>query len=326
MSTGRTLLMVLRWGIFLLACSFLYVRLFGPKGIVASGGLSSIATGELGWTVLVPVIGLMFLNWGIEAVKWRLLLRRVERLTVVRSFIAVIMGTSIGLITVNRTGEFLGRVLLLAPEHRVSGSFASSLGSIAQFVVTLLFGGLGLLVLAMGEGSLPWPAGWVSTMLATLTALITFIVLVLYLNPGLFRQLLMLIPLMHRFERASVILAQYERSDLLMVLVLSAARYGVFAFQYIMLLHALGAITPSVEQLASIGVIYLIATLIPSILLTELGVRGSVALAVLEPLGAGSAPVLLATSLLWLINVAAPACAGSVLLLFARIRTKREAS
>lgn len=324
MSVGRALLMLFRWGIFLLACVFLYVRLFGPKGILAAGGQERIIAGDLPWPTIVFSVVLMFGNWAVEAVKWRALLCRVERLSFLRAFAATIAGTSVGLVTVNRTGEFIGRVLFLAPENRVAGSFTSALGSMAQFVITLVFGGIGLVALTVMEVPLPWPSGWVSGMLATLTALVTGTALVLFLHPGLFRQLLLLLPFLRRFNEASNILSRFERSDLVTVLLLSATRYVIFGLQYVLLLSAFGGGVDAFTSMAAIAVIYLIATMIPSVMLTELGVRGSVAVAVLGPMGVLGAVALLATSCLWMINVAAPACVGSLILLFARIRTKRE--
>jgi hypothetical protein len=322
MSIGRKLLLVFRWGIFLLACVFLYTRTIGPKGIVAVADLSSGSI--LSWPMLGVVCTLMLVNWGVEAYKWRMLLAPVEPVSMWRAFRATIAGTSVGLVTFNRTGEFLGRVLFLAPEHRVSGAFATALGSIAQFVVTLVLGGMGLLGLILVDLPVPWPAGWISWMLATLTALVTTVTLVLYLYPGILRQLLLLLPFLHRLERASVVLGHYQRSELLAILSLSAVRYAVFGTQFILLLHGTAA-GPSVVTMAlAIPLIYLIATLIPSIMLTELGVRGSVAVAVLGPMGGGDVAVLLATTMLWSINVAAPACAGSVILLLARIRMKSD--
>lgn len=314
-----------RWGIFLLACVFLYVRLAGPKGIVATGGQELLEQLRMNVPVLLVVATLMLVNWLIEAVKWRHLLKGVEHVPLGRAFTATIAGTSVGFVSLNRTGEFLGRVLFLAPEHRVAGGFATALGSIAQFVITLVAGGIGLLLLAVLASPLPWQAGWISWALATLTSLVAFIALVLYFYPGLLRQLLLLLPFLHRFEQASGVLSRYQRSDLLNVLLLSVARYAVFGFQFVLLLRAFGAGVERVEAVLAVPLIYLIATLIPSVMLTELGVRGSVAMAVLAPLGADDALVLMATTCLWVINVALPASVGSLILLFARIRSKHSA-
>ena len=323
MSLGRTLLMVFRWGIFLLACVFLYTRLAGPKGIVASVG-SDLWPSASYLLVLFTMVGLLMLvNWLLEAYKWRILMRPVEQIGIKRAFVATIAGTSVGLVTINRTGEFLGRVLFLSPENRVRGSFATALGGIAQFVITLVFGGIGLLALIVFAYPLPWPSGWLSWMLGSLTTLITIVALALYLQPALFRQMLLSLPVLKRLERASQVLGQQDHNVLLLVLVLSGARYAVFGVQFVLLLKGLGSGLSLPAAVLAVPVIYLIATLIPSVMLTELGVRGSVAVAVLVPLGAHAPAVLLATTCLWTINVALPAIAGSVILLMARIRTKQ---
>ncbi len=322
MSARRPLLMVFRWGIFLLACVFLYVRLAGPKGIVAMGGPSFLGLLRMNVPVLLLVGALMVLNWSLESEKWRLLLRDVERIGPWRALMATIAGTSVALVSINRTGEFLGRVLFLAPANRIAGGFATALGSIAQFVVTLVAGGIGLLLLTLSGTPLPWELGWMPWVLSTLTALVACLALVLFLYPGLLRQLLLLVPFLHRFDQASKVLSGYQRIDLRTVLLFSTVRYLVFGSQFVLLLLAFGTgLSPWVAALA-VPVIYLIATLIPSVMLTELGVRGSVAIAMLAPLGADGAVVLFATTTLWMINVALPAIVGSSILLFAHIRTK----
>ncbi|MBL7952043.1 MAG: flippase-like domain-containing protein [Flavobacteriales bacterium] len=314
--------MVFRWGIFLLACIFLYVRLAGPKGIVATGGPALLHELRANASVLLAMALLMIVNWLLEAMKWRQLLRGVEHVPLGRAFKATIAGTSVGFVSLNRTGEFLGRVLFLEPANRVAGGFATALGSMAQFVVTLTAGGFGLLLLTLFRLPLPWHAGWISWAVATLTTLVALMALVLYLYPGLLRQLLLLLPFLHRFEQASGVLSRYQRSDLLNVLFLSMARYMVFGFQFVLLLRTFDAGMGTFEAVLAIPLIYLIATLIPSVMLTELGVRGSVAMAVLAPLGAHDGLVLMATTCLWVINVALPASVGSSILLFARIRSR----
>lgn len=308
--------------IFLLACVFLYVELAGPKGIAVTDGQRVLDLLLTNRVVLLAIGALMLLNWWVESYKWRQLIHAVERVGPWHAFVATIAGTSVGFVSVNRTGEFIGRVLFLAPENRIAGSFATALGSIAQFVVTLAAGGFGLLVITALKLPLPWPQGWISWVLATLTALVTTIALVLYLYPGLFRQLLLLVPFLGRFERPSAVLSNFQRSDLLSVLLLSGTRYGLFTFQFVLLLHVFGSGVLVGHAMLGVPLIYLIATLIPSVMLTELGVRGSVAVAILVPMGGEAAVVVLATTCLWLINVALPACVGSLILLFARIRIR----
>lgn len=324
MSVGRVLLIVFRWGIFLLACAFLFSRFTGPKGILASNVVSELLRVPHLFPLFLGVFTLMIVNWGLEAMKWRILMHPVEYVAPLRAFWATIAGTSVGLVSVNRTGDLVGRVLFLRPENRVSGGFASALGSIAQFVVTLVLGGFGVLGLALSGGPLPWPEGWMTWMLVSLTALASVAALVLYLYPALFRQLLLYLPLLRRLERASSVLGDHKGHELVRVLLLSALRYLVFGVQFIFLLHGFDSGIPTSAAMLAIPVVYLIATLIPTLMLTELGVRGSVALAVFAPLGGADGPVLLATTCLWTINVALPACVGSVVLLLTKVRIRNE--
>jgi hypothetical protein len=322
MSVGRVLLIVFRWGIFLLACAFLVSRFQGPKGILTSGVVEDLLSRPNLTPLFMGVFALMLLNWGIEAAKWRVLMRPVESVPALRSFVATIAGTSVGLVSVNRTGDLLGRVLFLKPENRVRGGFATALGSIAQFVVTLVLGGLGMVVLAVSGHPMPWPGGWLTWVLVSLTALSAMVALLFYLHPALLRQLLMYLPFLSRLERASSVLGTHKEHALVVVLLLSSLRYFVFVGQFIILLSAFDSGVSVSAALFGVPMVYLIATLIPTVMLTELGVRGSVAIAILVPYGGVDSAVLLATTCLWTINVAIPACAGSVVLLLARIRTE----
>lgn len=322
---GRTLLLVFRWGIFLLACLFLYTHLSADKSRQALDALLHVWWNDIGLLKLIVVLGLMLVNWSVEACKWHWLMKPVERVGPLRALIATVAGTSVGFVTPNRTGEFLGRVLFLAPENRVRGGFATALGSIAQFVTTVVLGGLGLLAMQLLHRPLPWTSGWIPTMLVTLTALVSLGALLLYLYPGLLRQLLLQLPFLRRWEKASAVLNTYARHELLVVLLLSLLRYAVFAVQFMLLLRIFTNGITFADALLAIPVVYLVSTLVPTMMLTELGVRGTAAVALLAPLGGDEAGVLLATTLLWLINIVLPALLGSMILLVARIRTKQLA-
>ncbi|MFN3875441.1 MAG: lysylphosphatidylglycerol synthase domain-containing protein [Flavobacteriales bacterium] len=308
----RTLLFV-RWGVFLLALGFLAARLRQGSGMAALAieGRAAALRGPV-----AAALALMLVNWGLESRKWRLLVRGLEPISIARSFAATIAGTAIGLITPNRVGEFAGRVLFLAPEHRIAGAFATVVGSIAQFVVTLVLGMLGLIALTMGadpDYTDPLVPAWIG-----LCALLAVGSLLLYFNPQLLHALVQRLPWVSRWERHAAVLDRFAPGELRSVLVLSLARYAVFSAQFALLLMYFAGLAPE-EALPAMPVVFLIGTLIPTVMLTELGVRGSVAVAFFHS-GAGDAAVVLATTVLWLVNIALPAVTGAVILLVARIR------
>lgn len=270
--------------------------------------------------VLALVLALMLVNWGLESRKWRLLVRELESISKWRAFIATIAGTPIGLITPNRVGEFVGRVLFLSPEHRIAASFATAVGSIAQFVITVVLGLLGLVALVMQaehDQVSPDAAAWIG-----LCFLVAVATLLLYFNPDLLRAAIARLPVIKRWERHAAVLERFSASMLTRVLLISAARYGVFTVQFALLLGALAEV-PLDGAIAAIPVTFLVATLIPTVMLTELGVRGSVAVAVISPAAVHDQGVFLASTALWLINLGLPAMLGGIILLVARIRSAR---
>ncbi|MCW5899343.1 MAG: flippase-like domain-containing protein [Flavobacteriales bacterium] len=319
---ARKLLWVFRWGIFLLACVFLWWQLRADKGMLALQVLRGLPDDGRAMMLVASALVLVPVNWGIESWKWRRLVQRLEPLRPWRAFLATVAGTSIGLVTPNRTGEFLGRVLFLKPGDRVRGGFATALGSIAQFVITLLAGVTALVALLATGHPLPWPEGWYSAALISLTCLVAAGTLVLYLFPALMRGSILALPVLRRLERPSAVLNTFRRIELLEVLTWSALRYAVFTFQYLLLCEAFRIGVAPMTTMLVVPVIYLVATIVPTVLLTEIGVRGSAALAFFTPLGAAPEGVLLATSTLWAINLVLPAAVGGVVLVTARIRAQ----
>lgn len=310
---SRRTLFFVRWGVFVLAFGFLYARLSEGPGW---GAFSAVDRRDLFRSSVAAALVLMLINWGLESRKWRLLVRGLEPVTIARSFIATIAGTAIGIITPNRVGEFAGRVLFLAPEHRIAGAFATVVGSIAQFVVTVALGMLGLIALTLSaapDAGDPMVSAWIG-----LCALVAAASLLLYFNPQLLRAAVARMPVLRRWEREASVLDRFSMPELRAVLLLSLARYGVFTAQFALLLQACAGLPPD-ESLAAIPVAFLIGTLIPTVMVTELGVRGSVALALFAS-SANDGGIVLATTLLWLVNIALPAMAGALIMLVARIR------
>lgn len=319
---SRRTLLLARWGIFLAACAFLYIRLAAGQSTHAAWADWRIALGKASWPLWAAMFAMAVLNWGIEAAKWRWLVKPLERLSLGRAFSATLAGTTIGLITPNRTGEFMGRVLFLAPENRWQGSFATILGSIAQFVATVAFGGLAFLVWWRSAAAVAGHGRVWGVAIAMLVAAVAGAALVLFFKPGLLRQLVLALPVMKRLDKATSVLEGYAASELVRVLGMSMARYAVFAFQFMLLLHELAVITWP-QAMVVVPVIYLVTTLVPSMMLTDLGVRGSVAVALLAPAGGQAALVLLAAFAVWAVNLAMPAAAGALIILVARIRTRQ---
>ena len=324
---ARTLLFLFRWGVFALACGYLWREWSAGESTAALRWIQDAELLKGGHiAALMLVVLLMLANWGLEAIKWRLIIATAERISVPRAFMATLAGASVSLVTPNRTGEFVGRVMFLRPETRIGASALTLLGNISQVLVTLVVGCVGLAGMQWTALPLPVPAGWGTSAIVFLSVLLSIAGATLFLHPGLLRQVLDLVPLLRRFDHHFGALSEQRSSTLVLVLFLSLLRYAVFVLQFLLLLGLFGTAPSMADGLLAIPVIFLLTTITPTIMLTELGVRAGVAVALLVPLGAAAEDATWATTLLWSINVLLPAVIGSVILLLARIRMKPGAA
>jgi hypothetical protein len=269
-----------------------------------------------GGPTVIVICALMFLNWGLESFKWQLLLKKISPVSFVASVRSVLSGVTVSFFTPNRIGEFAGRVLHLEPGVRIRAAIASVIGSMNQLLVTIISGGLGLL---FSVSDLVVKTGVNSKVLvmSSVTGMILS-VLVYFRLPyfAVFLTKLRILPSVKSYIR---VLALYPLTDLGKLTIISALRYLVFTFQYIILLQVFGIEIPVADMIRLITIIYLVLAIVPSVALSELTLRGSVALYLMVPESGNSTGVLAASLILWLINLVIPAVLGSLSALYFRL-------
>lgn len=318
-TVSRRALLIIRLCVFTAACAFLFFKVIGNDLLSNDWLRWQGADRPIPWPMLAVVMALMPVNWSLEALKWRRLVVPIERIGVAKALAATIAGTSVALVTPNRTGEFVGRVLFLRPENRWSAGFVGVLGSMAQFIVTLV---VGCVAVAFGvfNPDASSGIGYAHKALVWMAVLIAAAGLWLYFRPDVLKRLLQALPFLDRFADRMAPLERADGGVLRIILALSLLRYAVFAAQFILLVHAFAGTAPF-EAALGVPAVFLFTTLLPTTLLSEVAVRGSVAAAVLP-----GAPMdlVIATTMLWLVNLVIPAIVGSIILLFARIRTNED--
>ncbi len=259
---------------------------------------------------------LMLLNWFTEVVKWRLLMGKwvvVSMLTLSR---AVLSGVTVSLFTPNRVGEFAGRVFHLRKRDRVFGALSSIVGSMNQLMITVFFGSLFLIVLS---GDMTELSELKQMLLFGFCIVVSLGFLLVYFNIGRIPSWLNSnLP----WKRLSVYLntlERFNRKDLVRVSILSCCRYVVFTSQYVILLIVFGVDVAIFEMVTLISVMYLVTSIIPGFAISELALRGSVAMQLFPD--EYSTGVLGASISIWLINIVSPAIIGAISFLY--IRSKR---
>lgn len=299
---------VLKLLIASVAFSFIYWQVVRREGLSTLLSVAREAWSEPHNRVLLSavVVG-MWLNWGIEALKWKLVLRPLERVSMLKAMEAVFSGLSVSFFTPNRVGEYAGRVFHLERADRAQAVLATILENVSQLVVTLFFGGFAL---AYGVQDLITTQSYLMSSLRILSVVGACFLVLAFVYSGVLQAMFVRLRMSGRWLRVTGILERYTRAQMIELLLLSALRYFVFTGQFFLLLHVFGAPLPYDVAILRIALTYLAMSIIPSIALTELGIRGALAAWVFQPVTEQVSGVLLATSALWVINLVLPALLG----------------
>ena len=89
------------------------------------------------WAVLII---LFVLNYLMESIKWKLVLAELNPTSILKSFKSVLVGQAFAFFTPARSGDYVGRILFLAPGNKLKGLAQMAWASYAQLLITLFFG------------------------------------------------------------------------------------------------------------------------------------------------------------------------------------------
>jgi len=334
---NKTYNIVIRVAIMVATYYFIYKEIFYKKRldyIVDSfNDLISqpYVTFLFAWTV-----ALMLVNWGIESLKWQFLMNKVEKISFLKSYEAILSGISVSIFTPNRVGEWFGRVFIMKKANPWKGVFVTMIGSFSQLLITIVVGSIALVFyIPTYFHDAAFYSNYLVYGLILLVTVITGSLLLIFLNvnalPGFINRLIKK-QFVHFNEYINVI-SHYTTFELITVMIFSFLRYCVFTLQFYILLMMFSVKIPFLHGMMIISMIFFVMTAIPTVTLAELGIRGSGARQLsgrsFERFGTLTDKIeigiLSATSTLWLVNLAVPALLGTLFVYrLTFFRKKRE--
>ncbi|MEA1877437.1 MAG: lysylphosphatidylglycerol synthase domain-containing protein [Bacteroidota bacterium] len=263
--------------------------------------------------VLAALAG-MPLNFFFEITKWNLLIRKIHHLSFPMASRAVFSGLTMAMLTPNRIGEIFSRVFVLPPDKRIEGIGYSGINSLAQIVIVQLCGLVGMGVLLL---HLPFKdnASHPLTYWVILVSIVISIILILiFMNLNWLSRIILLTRLDKKLPGLGKAFESLSKRDKWLALGLSAAKYVTFSLQLFFLLRYFGVDVAAGIGIPSIMTIFLLLNFLPVIAIGEAGIRGSVTLLILGLFSDADLGILAASLVLWMLNVALPALAGSFLM------------
>ncbi|MBK9330519.1 MAG: flippase-like domain-containing protein [Sphingobacteriales bacterium] len=261
------------------------------------------------YLILFTVMLFMLANWGIESVKWKLLIEKLHPISWLDAVEGILFGVTFSLFTPSRIGEFGGRVFALNTERK-EAIVSTILGSLAQIVVNLSIGALGLLLYAVFFENID---SYLLFAFVFIYLLMVAAVHFCFYNLDVVSNKFSNFPLLKKAYKYIHIIDLYNNKDFLRLEMLSLIRYGIYCLQFVLLLKFFGFKIPASTAMVLVAAIFFVQTINPvNIALIDFGFRGNVAAYFLAGFTDNPIAIIATTVSLWFINLIIPALVGGL--------------
>ncbi len=244
--------------------------------------------------IFVLVLGLSFTNWLLEIFKWQTLVNTLQKISFKTAAKQCLSALTASLLTPNRLGDYVAKSLYFGKNKTKKIIVLNAVGHGLQLGVTMVFGILGLIYLPIN-----YPIR-LSPNIKVIILILALVVLALSLKIG--RIWLKKLLDFYKNKRSKYFLK---------IGILSVGRYLIFSNQYYILLLLFGLQTNYFTSMMAIFSMYLLASILPSLSLTDWVIKGSVAVFIFGFLKVSALLVIQVSLLMWLLNFALPAIIGS---------------
>jgi hypothetical protein len=258
-------------------------------------------------------IGLMFVNTSLESYKWYLLSNYVEPVPYPKALTSYLAGVAFSIITPNRIGEYPGRILYLGRSNTFRYINVSVLGVVSQLWSVYLFGFIGLIYYNLAYPIYLAKAGLLFCIIVNVFIAIVYWRFEAWL-PAMSRN-----RWLKRFAVYGKLLNGVTTRKQIKILSISILRFAIFTAQYLFLLRWMNVNMPPLQGFCMGVLFFWIMAVIPSIALTELGIRGAVGIYLFHHFSANTIGIIAATTGIWLLNLIVPSVLGSILIIRMRI-------
>lgn len=267
------------------------------------------------WWLAIVAIGLFPINYVLEVWKWWMLTRGLlGHRSITRLLKEVLSGAALAIITPNRVGAFVGRMVYFKPESQLTSVGLSIISSLSQLLVTVLFGMVSIYFLG-------------SQVVERLSERFTITQLDFLLIGGCLLAALIIVfvtfrPVLKYFRnaisaerklkwlKAFTAIRALDNYSLVYICFLSLMRLMVYSCQFLLFILFSGGEVNAWTGLLVIGIVYFLQSIVPLPSLFTLVLRGEVAIWLFNQYGVDETAVLLGSYLVWFINLGIPALIG----------------
>ena len=254
------------------------------------------------------ILLLSVLNRYFEILKWQNLAKVIHEISLGEATKQVLAALTAGIFTPNGVGEYAGKVLYYPKSEAKRVVFLNLICNGIQMILTVIFGVFGLMYFNAKHEVIT------TQTVAILFGIFVLLFVVLFSLKKIKIKGYSIEKLLHKINE---IPKPIHRKNIL----LGTLRYLVFSHQYYFLFLAFDVDLPYFTLIATIAVVYFLASSLPTFQFLDFAVKGSVAIYFFGKLGVNEWIVVFISTLMWFLNVVLPVIIGAYYVL--NFKTKK---
>jgi len=245
---------------------------------------------------------LTFFNWFFEILKWRNLVQIISEISFFDAAKQSLAALTASLFTPNRIGDYAAKAIYYKSSKRPKIVLLNLLSNMMQMTVTTVFGIIGFCFFVYTY----------DPDISYLKLGRFIVVLVIVLSFSLFGAKQSNLTVKgFSFQKVIDFIANIPKKVHVKNSIFSVIRYLIFSFQFYFLLNLFGVEVYYFNAMVVITTMYLLASIIPSVFVFDIIVKGSVALIIFEVVGVNDLTILSIITLMWILNFVIPSFIGS---------------
>ena len=245
---------------------------------------------------------LSIFNWVFEILKWKTLVDIIQPISFKKATEQSLGSLTASLFTPNRIGEYGAKAMYFKKEKRKKIVGINFIGNTAQMLVTTCLGVVGLFYF-----NKVYHLNFDAVKIVRLCGFISL----LFVAIGLLLKKTALKVKWFSFEKTRAFYKLISTKTKLLTVVFSIIRYGIFSFQLYYLLLIFGVHISYTNAMVIICSMYLLASIMPSIFIFDVVVKGSIAVYLFDFAGVNQLTILSSITLMWVLNFVIPSVLGS---------------
>lgn len=262
----------------------------------------STKNGAFSLKSIILISFLSISNWFFEILKWKVLVSEIKKINFKIAMQQTLGALTASLLTPNRIGDYGAKAIFYKKELRKRILLINLMNNMMQMSITCLFGVIGLLFFASKH---VLKFNYYKLIIWSFS-----ILLVLFLSVYILQKSKFSIK-GFSLEKLKTFIKNFNKKSIVLGFLFSLIRYLAFSFQFYFLLQIFRMDIDYLNAMMIISSMYFLSSIIPTISLFDVVVKGSVSLYLFSFVGVDGLVILSITTFMWLLNFVLPSLVGS---------------